>query len=56
MIEEDLEILALKHFKEDVSELSKGSDGGISFIQFNDIQKGDMIEAYQESEHTKLFQ
>jgi translation initiation factor IF-2 len=36
-IKEDLEILAMKHFKEDVSEITKGNEGGISFINFTDI-------------------
>lgn len=36
-IKEDLELLALKHFKDDVSEINKGDEGGLSFINFNDL-------------------
>ncbi|QMU27058.1 translation initiation factor IF-2 [Adhaeribacter radiodurans] len=44
------EILALKRFKDDVSEVRQGYECGISIKNFNDIQEGDIIEAYEERE------
>jgi hypothetical protein len=38
-----------------VGQLLKGSEGGISFVNFNDLQKGDMIESYEEVEIAKIF-
>jgi len=38
-----------------VAEITKGMEGGISFINFNEIEKGDVIEAYEETEYQKLF-
>lgn len=42
----DGEILSLKHFKEDVSEIKEGFECGIAFKNFNDIKEGDVIECY----------
>tara|TARA_R110001592_G_scaffold69165_3_gene211915 strand:- start:3245 stop:6028 length:2784 start_codon:yes stop_codon:yes gene_type:complete len=39
---------ALKRFKDDVKEVAKGYDCGIQIKGFNDIQQGDVIEAYHE--------
>lgn len=44
------EILALKRFKDDVAEVKQGYECGISIRNFNDIQMGDIIEAYEERE------
>ncbi|PSR56552.1 translation initiation factor IF-2 [Adhaeribacter arboris] len=44
------EIQALKRFKDDVSEVRQGFECGISIKNFNDIQQGDIIEAYEERE------
>ncbi len=44
------EILALKRFKDDVAEVRQGYECGISIKNFNDIQLGDIIEAYEERE------
>jgi translation initiation factor IF-2 len=44
------EILALKRFKDDVAEVRTGFECGISIKNFNDIQEGDIIEAYEEKE------
>ncbi|MDQ4140281.1 MAG: translation initiation factor IF-2 [Bacteroidota bacterium] len=44
------EIQALKRFKDDVSEVRQGYECGISIKNFNDIQQGDIIEAYEERE------
>ena len=38
-----------------MGQLLKGSEGGISFENFNDLQKGDMIESYEEVEIAKNF-
>ncbi|MER2998861.1 translation initiation factor IF-2 [Pontibacter populi] len=46
----DGEILALKRFKDDVSEVRQGFECGISLRNYNDIQEGDIIEAYTEKE------
>jgi translation initiation factor IF-2 len=46
----DGEILALKRFKDDVSEVRQGYECGISLKNYNDIQEGDIIEAYVEKE------
>ncbi len=39
---------ALKRFKDDVKEVAKGYDCGVQIKGYNDIQQGDVIEAYQE--------
>ena len=42
------ELTALKRFKDDVKEVSKGYDCGIQIKNYNDIQQYDVIEAFQE--------
>ncbi len=42
----DGEIGALKRFKDDVKEVARGYDCGISFVKFNDVKEGDVFEAY----------
>jgi translation initiation factor IF-2 len=42
------ELIALKRFKDDVKEVAKGYDCGVQFKNFNDINAGDVIEAYEE--------
>ncbi|MFN8438897.1 MAG: translation initiation factor IF-2 [Cytophagales bacterium] len=44
------EILALKRFKDDVSEVKFGYECGLSIKNFNDINMGDIIEAFEEKE------
>ncbi len=44
------EMGALKRFKDDVSEVKSGYDCGISIKNFNDINMGDVIEAYETRE------
>jgi len=39
---------ALKRFKDDVREVTKGFDCGIQIKGYNDIKQGDVIEAYHE--------
>lgn len=47
------ELTALKRFKDDVKEVSKGYDCGIQIKNYNDIQINDIIEAFQEVEVKK---
>lgn len=47
------ELESLKRFKDDVKEVSKGYDCGIQVKNFNEIEIGDIIEAYQEVEVKK---
>ncbi|MFN8274161.1 MAG: translation initiation factor IF-2 [Flavobacteriaceae bacterium] len=42
------DIAALKRFKDDVKEVSKGYDCGIQLKNYNDIEINDIIEAFQE--------
>ncbi|MBF0694847.1 MAG: translation initiation factor IF-2 [Flavobacterium sp.] len=42
------ELTALKRFKDDVKEVSKGYDCGIQIKNYNDIEINDLIEAFQE--------
>jgi translation initiation factor IF-2 len=42
------ELTALKRFKDDAKEVAKGYDCGVQFKNFNDINPGDVIEAYEE--------
>jgi len=42
------ELTALKRFKDDVKEVSKGYDCGIQIKGYNDIEERDVIEAFQE--------
>ena len=42
------ELASLKRFKDDVKEVTKGYDCGLQIKNYNDIQEGDTIEAYQE--------
>ncbi len=49
------EILALKRFKDDVKEVSRDFDCGISIVNYNDIREGDILETFTEVEvKTKL--
>ena len=41
---------SLKRFKDDVIEVKKGYECGISIENFNDIKVGDIIEGYAEVE------
>ncbi|MDW8296325.1 MAG: translation initiation factor IF-2 [Raineya sp.] len=44
------ELESLKRFKDDVSEVKAGFDCGLSIKGFNDIQKGDVIEVFEQRE------
>ena len=43
-------INALKRFKDDVKEVATNFECGISLVNFNDIQQGDIIETFMEIE------
>ena len=47
LITENLNIASLRRFKDDVSELKDGFEGGISFDDFNDLKVEDIIETYE---------
>lgn len=44
------ELASLKRFKDDVKEVASGMECGIVVKNFNDIQVGDIIEAFEEEE------
>ena len=44
---------SLKRFKDDVKEVSSGYECGLNIESFNDVQVGDIIEGYQETEVKK---
>jgi translation initiation factor IF-2 len=46
-------LTSLKRFKDDVKEVSKGYDCGMQLKNYNDIQEGDILEAFQEIEVKK---
>ena len=41
---------SLKRFKDDVKEVVSGQECGLSIADFNDVQKGDIIEGYEQVE------
>ncbi len=47
----DVEIANLKRFKDEVKEVSSGYECGISLVGFDDIQAGDVFEAYIVEEY-----
>ncbi len=47
------ELAALKRFKDDVKEVSKGYDCGMQIKNYNDLKELDVIEAFQEVEVKK---
>jgi translation initiation factor IF-2 len=47
------ELTALKRFKDDVKDVSKGYDCGIQIKNYNEIEQLDIIEAFQEVEVKK---
>ena len=46
---------SLKRFKDDVKEVVSGLDCGLNIENFNDIQVGDIVEAYEETEIKKTL-
>lgn len=47
------ELVALKRFKDDVKEVSKGYDCGMQIKGYNDIEIGDLIESFSQVEVKK---
>jgi translation initiation factor IF-2 len=43
----DGSLSGLRHFKEDVREISSGNECGFSFSGFQDFREGDIVEAYE---------
>jgi translation initiation factor IF-2 len=47
----------LRHFKDSVKEVRKGTECGLSFAEFDDLRLGDLIQCYKEIEHKrKLYE
>ncbi|WP_366920880.1 hypothetical protein, partial [Streptococcus pneumoniae] len=42
----DGELASLKHYKDDVKEVTNGREGGLMIDGYNDIKMDDVIEAY----------
>ena len=40
------ELTQLKRFKDDVREVARGYECGLSFANFNDLREGDMVECF----------
>jgi translation initiation factor IF-2 len=40
------EISSLKRYKDDVKEVNNGYEGGLSIHNYNDVKKGDILEAF----------
>ena len=49
------EIAALKRYKDDVKEVAANFECGISLVNFNDIQQGDILETFTEIEVKQTF-
>ena len=49
------ELGSLKRFKDDAKEVVAGLDCGLNITNFNDIQVGDIIESYEETEIKKTL-
>ncbi len=47
------ELGSLKHFKDDVKEVNAGMECGLNIDKYNDIQEGDIVEAFEEKEVKK---
>lgn len=45
----------MKHFKTEVNEIRKGEECGVIFFNFNDIQPGDVIEAFEVTDYEPEF-
>ncbi|KAL4465303.1 hypothetical protein ABPG74_002017 [Tetrahymena malaccensis] len=48
VVEKDLEIANLRHFKKEVEEIKEGSECGIIFFRFNSFEEGDTVVAYEK--------
>lgn len=50
VIEENMKLAGLRHFKKEVTEIKEGNECGLSFVQNYPIIKGDVIESYSIEE------
>ena len=50
----DGELASLKRFKDDVSDVKIGFECGATILNYNDIHEGDIIEAYEMKEESKV--
>jgi len=46
----------LRHFKNEVSEISKGSECGVAIEGFSDFEQGDIVRSYLEIEKKKRLE
>ncbi len=46
--------VSLKHYKDDVKEVTNGREGGLMIDGHNDIKMGDVIEAYVMEEIKRI--
>ena len=46
---------SLRKVKDDVKEMTKGFECGLSINNYNDIQEGDIIEAFEEKEVSRTL-
>jgi translation initiation factor IF-2 len=46
---------SLKHFKDDVREISAGNECGLNFTGFQDFREGDIVEAYEMLSEKKIL-
>ena len=46
IIVHECELATLRRFKDDVKEVAEGYECGMSFVNYNDIKEGDIVEAY----------
>jgi translation initiation factor IF-2 len=51
----DGSLSGLRHFKEDVREISAGNECGFSFSGFQDFREGDIVEAYEILSEKKIL-
>jgi len=49
------ELESLKRFKDDVKEVAKGYECGLNIQNYNDVQEGDFIEAFEQVEVAKTL-
>jgi translation initiation factor IF-2 len=49
------ELEALKHFKDDVKEVNAGMECGLNVAKFHDVQEGDIIESFVETQVSRTL-
>lgn len=55
VVRNDLQMMSLKHFKDDVREVKTGLECGIKFTKFDDVKMDDMLEFYETVEVAKTL-